>query len=144
VFDLDDGAFVTRASAVVPSLAPDGCELIQASLGLCPGEGLASGVDRIETLLDQSFAGWRERTTWYRRGLVTESTGAVDLPGTTWRDREPVAFADRVWLAGDWVAAPGHLAEVACNSAIRAARAAVAWCRTAGRGPTPARPASSG
>jgi phytoene dehydrogenase-like protein len=144
VFDLDEGAFLNRASAVVPSVAPAGCELIQASLGVRPGEGLESGVARIEALLDQSFAGWRARTTWYRRGLATESTGAVDLPGTTWRTRTPVAYADRVWLAGDWVAAPGHLAEVACNSAIRAAREAVAaytstvWTRPA------VHPASSG
>jgi hypothetical protein len=126
VVDLDEAAFVDRFTAVVPSLAPDGHELVQASVGLRPGEGLESGVARLEAIVDLAFPGWRERTAWQRRGLVTESTGALELPGTTWRDRTPVAYQDGIWLAGDWVAAPGHLAEVACTSAVEAARAAVA------------------
>jgi hypothetical protein len=125
VVDLDETAFIDRFSAVLPSLAPGGQELVQASVGLAPDEGLESGVGRLEASLDAAFDGWRDRETWRRRGLVTESTGAVDLPLTTWRDRTPVAYADGVWLAGDWVAAPGHLAEVSCNSAVQAARNAV-------------------
>jgi phytoene dehydrogenase-like protein len=126
VFDLDEAAFLTRTTAVVPSLAPRGHQLVQASVGLRPGEGLASGEARLEAVLDAAFTGWRDRVAWRRRGLVTESTGALDLPGTTWRDRPPVAYAEGVWLAGDWVATPGHLAEVSCTSAVEAARAAVA------------------
>lgn len=125
VVDMDEAAFVDRFTAVVPSLAPPGHELVQASVGLRPDEGLASGVSRLEAILDQAFTGWRERTTWRRRGLGAEATGAVDLPGTTWQDRTPVAYADDVWLAGDWVAAPGHLAEVSCTSAQQAAAEAV-------------------
>ena len=126
VVDLDEAAFVNRATAVVPSLAPAGHELVQASVGLRPGEGLELGVARLETIVDAAFPGWRDRSPWQRRGLVSESTGAVDLPGTTWRDRAPIAYTEGVWLAGDWVAATGHLAEVSCNSAVQAARAAVA------------------
>lgn len=126
VFDLDDAAFVDRFTAVVPSLAPPGRELVQASVGLRPDERLESGVARLEAVLDQAFQGWRDRLTWYKRGLVTEATGAVDLPGTTWQDRTPIAYTDGIWLAGDWVAAPGHLAEVSCTSAIEAARGALA------------------
>jgi phytoene dehydrogenase-like protein len=125
ISDLDEAVFLTRASAVVPTLAPRGQELAQLSVGLRPDEGLASGEARLEAVLDDGFRGWRDRVTWRRRGLVTESTGALDLPGTTWRDRPKMAYADGVWLAGDWVAAPGHLASVSCNSAVQAARAAV-------------------
>lgn len=129
VVDLDEAAFVDRFTAVVPTLAPEGRELVQASVGLRPGEGLEAGVARLEAILDAAFAGWRDRVTWRRRALVTESTGALDLPGTTWRDRTPVNYAAGVWLAGDWVAAPGHLAEVGCTSAVRAAAEAVTALR---------------
>jgi glycine/D-amino acid oxidase-like deaminating enzyme len=124
VADLDDAAFATRTTAVVPSHAPDGEELVQVSMGMRPDEALEEAVDRLGILFDLAYDGWRERTTWSRRAAVREATGAVDLPGTTWRDRTPVAYADGVWLAGDWVAAPGHLAEVSCTSAIAAARGA--------------------
>jgi hypothetical protein len=123
VVDADEAAFVTRTSAVIPT-APAGHELVQVHAGLRPGEDLAGGLARIERLLDGAYPAWREREVWRRRSAVTESTGAVDLPGTTWRDRTPVAYADGVWLAGDWVAAPGHLAEVSCASAVEAARQA--------------------
>jgi len=125
VSDLDESVFATRPTAVVGSLAPAGEDLVQLSVGARPGEGLADAEARLEAVLDVTYRGWRERVTWRRRGLVTESTGAVDLPGTTWRDRSPVAYTDGVHLAGDWVAAPGHLAEVACTSAIEAAHAAL-------------------
>jgi hypothetical protein len=128
VLDADEAGFVTRTSAVIPT-APDGHQLIQAHMGLRPGEDLASGVGRIERLLDEAFPDWRGREVWRRRSVVAEATGALDLPGTTWRDRPPVAHADGVWLAGDWVAAPGHLAEVSCNSAVSAARQATGALR---------------
>jgi phytoene dehydrogenase-like protein len=125
IFDLDEAVFVNRFSAIVPSLAPPGHDLVQACVGLRPTEGLESGIARISRVVDLAFPGWRDRMTYHRRGLVTDATGAVDLPGTTWRDRPPVAHADGVWLAGDWVAAPGHLAEVSCTSAVQAAQSAV-------------------
>jgi hypothetical protein len=56
-------------------------------------------------------------------------TGALDLPGTTWRDRPPIAYDAGVFLCGDYVAAPGTLAEVAFASAVEAARSAVEWVR---------------
>jgi phytoene dehydrogenase-like protein len=127
--DLDDVSFVDRFTAVIPSLAPDGHELVQAHAGLRPGESLESGIARLEAVLDAGFDGWREREVWRRRAVVRESTGALDLPGSTWRDRVPVHHGDGRWLAGDWVAAPGHLAEVSCTSAMAAARAAIAYAR---------------
>jgi phytoene dehydrogenase-like protein len=129
VSDLDEAGFSTRATAVVPSLAPDGEELVQLSLGMRPDETLDAAIDRAHAIVDLAYPGWRDRLTWTRRSAVRESSGAVDLPGTTWRDRPPVAYAPGVWLAGDWVAAPGHLAEVSCASAVAAAAGALeaAW-----------------
>jgi phytoene dehydrogenase-like protein len=137
VLDADEAMFLTRPSAVV-EVAPAGHSLVQLSAPMRPGEQLEEAVGRMEALLDAAFRGWRGREVWRRRSAVTESTGAVDLPGTTWRDRTPVAYADGVWLAGDWVAAPGHLAEASCTSAVAAARAAVA--ASTGRDASPAGP----
>lgn len=126
VVDLDEPTFTDRFTAIDRSLAPDGHDLLQASVGLAEGEDLDDGVARLAAVLDLGYPGWRTREVWRRRGSVQESTGALDLPGRTWRDRTPVAYADGVWLAGDWVAAPGHLAEVSCASAVQAAELATA------------------
>lgn len=126
VVDLDEAAFVDRFTAVDPSMAPPGEELVQACVGLRPGEVLGAGVCRLERLLDQTFDDWRARVRWKRRGAVQDSTGALQLPGTTWADRPPIDQRPGLWLAGDWVAADGHLAEVSCASAVQAAAAATA------------------
>jgi phytoene dehydrogenase-like protein len=126
VVDIDEAAFVDRFTAVDQSLAPDGEELVQACVGLRPGETLDSGEARLAKILDQAFETWRDRVRWRRRAIVRESTGALQLPGTSWRDRPPVAYRPGVWLAGDWVAVDGHLAEVSCASAMQAAEAATA------------------
>ncbi len=125
VIDLDEAIFWARASAVVPDVAPAACDLVQLSAGMAPGEELDAAVGRIEALLDLVSPGWRDRVEWRRRSGVRGATGAVDLPGTTWRDRPAVDQGDGLWLAGDWVAAPGHLAEVSCVSARIAAAGAV-------------------
>ena len=52
-------------------------------------------------------------------------TGALDPPGQTWRDRPAVDRGGGVLLAGDWVAAPGLLSEVAWASAVEAGRLAL-------------------
>jgi hypothetical protein len=52
-------------------------------------------------------------------------TGALDHPGRTWRDRPAVERGDGVFLAGDMVAAPGLLSEVAWASGAEAGRLAV-------------------
>ncbi len=59
-------------------------------------------------------------------------TGALDHPGTTWRDRPAVDRRDGVFLAGDCVAAPGLLSEVAWASGVEAAGSAVAQVRRSG------------
>ena len=57
---------------------------------------------------------------------MADASGAVDLPGTTWRDRPAVEHGPGIWLVGDEVAAPGLLSEVSVASAVTAAGLAVA------------------
>jgi len=131
VLDLDEAIFWTRPSAVLDDLAPAGSDLLQLSGGLRSGETLDDGERRLERVIDAFAPGWRYRVEWRRRAVVKEATGAVDLPGRTWRDRPAIDRGDGLWLAGDWVAAPGHLAEVSWSSAVTAAAAAVTALRTA-------------
>lgn len=129
ISDLDEAGWLARYSATDPSLAPEGHDLIQCHLGARPGETLEAGVARTERLLDVGFPGWREREVWRRRSLVDSQSGALDEPGTTWRDRPALDRGDGVFLCGDQVAAPGHLAEVSWGSAVSAARLAVGAAR---------------
>ena len=119
--DLDGGSWIERFTAPDHSLAPLGHELVQAHTGLAPGEPLEKGVRRLESVLDGALPGWREREVWRRRMEIKDLMGAVDLPGATWRDRPAIDRGDGVFLAGDKVAAPGLLSEVAFASASRAA-----------------------
>ena len=52
-------------------------------------------------------------------------SGALDLPGTTWRDRPAIDRGDGIFLCGDQVAAPGCLSEVSLASAIEAGKLAL-------------------
>ncbi|KUJ65252.1 FAD-dependent oxidoreductase [Streptomyces albus subsp. albus] len=138
---LDVPAWVERFTAQDRTLAPAGEELIQAQLPVAPEEGKAEGVARAERILDAGYPGWRERTAFRRTALAAGRTGALDLPGTTWRDRPAVRRGDGLYLAGDAVAAPGILSEVSFNSALEAvtlalggpARATMARTGRAGR-----------
>lgn len=125
VSDLDEAGWVERFSSPDPSLAPDGEELVQAQMPVRPGESTEAAAARLDRLVDQAFAGRRERETWRRRQVMQGRSGALDMPGTTWRDRPAIDRGDGVFLAGDMVAAPGLLSEVAWASAIRAARGAL-------------------
>jgi phytoene dehydrogenase-like protein len=125
VSDLDAPGWVERFTAQDRGLAPAGRELLQGQFPVAPGEPRAAGVARGERLLDLGFPGWRERTEWRRESLAQGRTGAVDRPGTTWRDRPAIERGDGVFLAGDAVAAPGLLAEVSFASGRRAAELAV-------------------
>lgn len=133
IWDLDRVVFSTRASAVVSDVAPEGHELVQLSSGMAPDEDLDAAGSRLEATLDSAAPGWRDREVWRRRSSVRGSTGAVDLPGTTWRDRPAVRRGDGLWVAGDWVAAPGHLASVSVTSAHAAATGAIAEARRSAR-----------
>ncbi|MEU1270911.1 NAD(P)-binding protein [Streptomyces sp. NPDC005799] len=118
VSDLDSPGWIERFTAQDRSLAPAGQQLIQGQIPIGPREGPADGIARAEHLLDLAFDGWRGRVTWRREAVAYGRTGAVDLPGTSWRDRPAVDRGDGVYLAGDQVAAPGVLSEVSFNSAL--------------------------
>ncbi|MET9384607.1 FAD-dependent oxidoreductase [Streptomyces sp. NPDC002928] len=120
VSDLDAPGWIERFTAQDRSLAPTGEQLLQGQIPLAPRESRADGITRAEHLLDLAFTGWRERVTWRREAVAGGRTGAVDLPGTSWRDRPAVDRGDGVYLAGDQVAAPGVLSEVSFNSAVTA------------------------
>ncbi|WP_369271873.1 FAD-dependent oxidoreductase [Streptomyces sp. R11] len=120
VSDLDETGWLERFTAQDRSLAPAGEQLIQGQIPIAPHEGKGAGIARAEQLLDLGFPGWRERVTWRRESVASGRTGAVDLPGTSWRDRPAVDRGDGLYLAGDQVAAPGVLSEVSFNSALTA------------------------
>jgi phytoene dehydrogenase-like protein len=127
VVDLQETGWIERYTAADKSVAPDGEELIQAQMPIRPGESADSAAARLERLLDASFTDWRERETWRRRQVMDGRTGALDEPGKTWRDRPGIDRGDGVYLAGDMVAAPGCLSEIAWASGVDAARLAVAY-----------------
>ncbi|ANS66104.1 hypothetical protein SLINC_3880 [Streptomyces lincolnensis] len=120
VSDLDAPGWIERFTAQDRSLAPAGEQLIQGQIPIAPHESKAHGVARAEHLLDLAYEGWRERVVWRRESVANGRTGAVDLPGTSWRDRPAIDRGDGVYLAGDQVAAPGVLSEVSFNSALTA------------------------
>lgn len=126
VHDLDTAGWIERFTAADPTLAPAGHELLQAQMPVRPGEDTAAATARLETLLDRSVPSWRARVTWTRRLTMKEQTGALDPPGTHWTHRPAIDQGQGVYLAGDMVAAPGLLCEVAHNSALYAVEQATA------------------
>ncbi|MFE9683059.1 NAD(P)-binding protein [Streptomyces sp. NPDC006285] len=120
VSDLDAPGWIERFTAQDRTLAPPGEQLFQGQFPVAPHESRADGIARAEKLLDLAAPGWRDRTTYRREALANGRTGAVDVPGTSWRDRPRVDRGDGVYLAGDQVAAPGVLSEVSFNSALEA------------------------
>jgi len=133
VSDMDESGWIGRYSATNPTIAPDGEELIQAQMPIRPRESVEQAALRLERLLDVGVADWRERETWRRRQVMDARSGALDMPGETWRDRPAVDRGDGVFLAGDMVAAPGLLAEVSWASAIEASRLALEALHTSNR-----------
>ncbi|HEY0390393.1 MAG TPA: FAD-dependent oxidoreductase [Solirubrobacterales bacterium] len=126
VSDLDEAGWIERFSAPDPSLAPDGEELVQAQMPMRPAESADQAALRLEHLLDASLPERARRQTWHRRQVMEGRTGPLDYPGKTWRDRPPIDRGDGVYLAGDMVAAPGLLSEVAWASGIEAGQLAAA------------------
>ena len=134
VSDLDAPGWIERFTAQDRTLAPRGEQLLQGQIPIAPHESRADGIIRAEALLDLAFPDWRDRVTYRREALANGRTGAVDLPGTSWRDRPGIDRGDGVYLAGDQVAAPGVLSEVSFNSALEAVTRALGTHRGAGLG----------
>jgi phytoene dehydrogenase-like protein len=130
ISDLESSGWAERYNAQDASLAPAGHQLIQAQMPIRPGETADQAGARLEHLLDLSFEDWRDRVTWRRRQVMDGRSGALDLPGSTWRDRPAIDRGDDVFLCGDQVAAPGCLAEVSFASAIEAGTLAVERSRS--------------
>lgn len=128
VFDLDQRIYAARYSEADPSLAPEGHHLIQIAAAIEPSEPFAAAVARVHNLLDSTAGGWEENVRWKRAYELTNESGAIDLPGTTWHERPAVLRNRSLAVASDQSAAPGLLSEVAHN----AARTAIAaFCQTA-------------
>lgn len=134
VADLDSAGWVERFTAPDPTVAPAGEELVQAQMPIKPGETADAACARLEQLFDASFDGWRDRVTWRRRQVMDGRSGALDLPGTSWRDRPAIDRGDGVYLCGDQVAAPGVLAGVASASGIEAGTLALRHVRSGALG----------
>ncbi|HKG39929.1 MAG TPA: FAD-dependent oxidoreductase [Conexibacter sp.] len=131
VWDLDEAGWVETYSVPDKTLAPAGHALVQAQMPLRPGESAEDGELRLEALLDVGFRDWRGRVAFRRRQLLDGRSGALDRPGTTWRDRPAIDRGDGVFLCGDSVAAPGLLSDPAVTSALEAARLSTASTRLA-------------
>lgn len=95
VMDLDDRIYAARYSLADPTLAPPGHELIQIAAACSPHERKADAERRVQRLLDQAWPGWRAAVRWQRSSVHTHCTGAIDLPGTTWRDRPAIIRSNR-------------------------------------------------
>ncbi|TDD13612.1 hypothetical protein E1294_40255 [Nonomuraea diastatica] len=124
-WDLDGGGFHETYSMQDPTAAPRGESLFQIDMPIRHDESKAEATRRVQALADLAVPGWRERVTWQRSGAAKHRTGALDLPGQTWRDRPAVDRGHGVFLAGDMVAAPGMRGEISINSAIMAAEGAL-------------------
>jgi phytoene dehydrogenase-like protein len=120
LFDLDEAGWAAAYSVPDPSLAPPGEHLVQAQIALAVGERLDSAVAQVERLLDGGYPHWRSRLTWRRQLKIVDQTGAVDWPGTSWRDRPAIARGGDVYVVSDKSAAPGLLSEVAFHAALDA------------------------
>jgi phytoene dehydrogenase-like protein len=117
IFDLDERSYLARFSAVDPTLAPEGHDLLQAAVGIRPGEDGDTALKRLEQLLDEVWPGWEGDVRWRRSSVLRHRTGALDLPGRTWQDRPAVVRSPSLAVATDQSAAPGLLSEVGVNAA---------------------------
>jgi phytoene dehydrogenase-like protein len=125
-FDLDEGGFHESYTMQDDSIAPPGESLYQLQMPVRSGEAHQRAHDRLRAFADQLLPDWPDRVTFQRRAVARGRTGALDLPGRTWRDRPAIDRGDGVYLVGDMVAAPGMRGEVSINSAVTAARLATA------------------
>ncbi|MFD4366833.1 FAD-dependent oxidoreductase [Rhodococcus sp. NPDC058521] len=125
VADLDGGGFHESYSMQDRSTAPRGESLYQLDMPIRPNESIAQARARLNRFADTVLPEWRDRATWQRTATARNRTGAIDLPGHTWRDRPAIDRGSDVYLAGDMVAAPGMRGEISVNSAVDAAHRAL-------------------
>ncbi|BCK56651.1 NAD(P)-binding protein [Nocardia wallacei] len=126
VFDLDEGGFQESYTMQDDTIAPPGESLYQLQMPVRAGESAPDAHRRLEAFADLTIPNWRSRTTFHRTAAAKNRTGALDLPGHTWRDRPAIDRGNDVYLVGDMVAAPGMRGEISINSALAAADRATA------------------
>ncbi len=124
--DLRSCVLMNRSSADDPTVAPIGQELWCGQMGIADDDDPATATARIEAALTAMDPGWQSRETWRQSRVILNASGAVDPPGTSWRDRPAIDRGDDLFVCGDMSAAPGLLAEVAVNSATHAGALAAA------------------
>ena len=105
VSDHDGGGWLETFSIPDPSIAPKGCSVTQLQLPLLDGEARTDMIARLEELADRGLPGWRDRLEFRRDSVARGRSGAVDYPGTSWRDRPAIDRGAAVYLVGDQVAA---------------------------------------
>lgn len=120
LFDLDARIYAARYSALDDGLAPLGHDLIQVAAAIQPNEFPARAQRRACQLLDEAWPGWSKRVKWYRQSVMHHLTGAIDVPGRTWRDRPRVERGIGRYVVSDQSAAPGQLVEVSVAAAMQA------------------------
>ena len=83
--------------------------------------------------MEAAYPGWQSRLAHRRRMVVAGRVGAVESPSQTWQERPAIRQGEGVFLAGDMVAAPGVLSEIAFASGQEAGALAASWATTAER-----------
>ena len=123
-FGVDQPLYFSVHSAAA-RLAPGGGALIHASMYLAPGQEAGPDVERrLESLLDQLQAGWRDVVVskHYVPNLVVTH---AELLASTPRPAPRVDGWSNVFVAGDWVGAHGQLSDAAAASGEEAAELAL-------------------
>jgi phytoene dehydrogenase-like protein len=122
-------------------IAPEGGAVIQVARFLPLGcHAPAHTRARLEALLDQVTAGWRDEVVHARylpNLTVTHDGGHVAAGGRRGRPGPAVPGASGLYVAGDWVGTRGTLSQASIASAAQAATAAAADASAATRRPTP-------
>ncbi len=141
LLDLDDRIYAARYSLADSTLAPPGHELLQVAAACQPWEHKADVQRRVNQLLDDAWPGWRGCVRWHRGTVLADCTGAVEMPGKSWRDRPGVDRGMTLKVATDQSAAPGLLAEVGVAAAVLAV-GELSDASAVGLPPSPATPST--
>ena len=124
LFDLDGPLYFARYTAFDPSLAPPGEDLVQVVCSCRPAESFTAALSRIRAFLDVVLPRWRDHIRWSRTLLLRGATGVLDLPESSFADRPAIIRGPGIFCAGDYVFAPGLLAEVSFASGLISGAAA--------------------
>ncbi|AQA21155.1 FAD dependent oxidoreductase family protein [Rhodococcus sp. MTM3W5.2] len=120
VADLDEGGFHECYSMQDRSVAPRGESLFQIDMPVRASESIDQARTRLHHFTDLTVPGWRDRATWQRTATARGRTGAVDLPGQTWRDRPAIERGSGCTSSGTWSPPSGCAGR--SRSTVRCAR----------------------